>query len=135
MAELVTIRADVAQVERLLALGVLSPAQAEAGRRAGGLVVSLPAHLVDQWQAQARQIEELADYLYRTGLSRPARLFLGAGRPLSFVGSQLLLVVQPLSQIVFGRHDQAGRYSQLLEDRTNVDRLLARLDQLEQVQP
>ena len=128
---LITVSATPAQVEELARLGVLSSEQVAAGRAAGGLAVQLPAKLAEEWLDQERQLTELAERIHKAGLNGPARLFLAAGRPLSFIGSQTLLLVQPLSRLLFGEHDSAGRYSRLLENRANVDRLLARLAQLE----
>ncbi len=159
----VALKATPAQVEQLARLGVLTPAQLEAGRKAGGLEILLPAELVRQFQAhppplpteqeavtqaesatptqaesesQAEreteaEIERLALRLHRAGFAGAARLMLGAGRPLSFFGSQLLLLAQPVSRLAFGPTDPAGRWATLLEERANVDRLLARLDVLE----
>lgn len=142
----VTIRADVTQIERLAQLGAVTPEQAAAGLQAGGMLVKVPARLVAEFQAahpnQTKaegskvvapdpEIEELALRIEQAGLSGPARLLLVGGRPVSFVGSQFLLLLQPLAQIGFGEQNRLGRYSRLLENRANLDSLLARLEKLE----
>lgn len=129
--EYITIRAKGEQLEKLAALGVLSEAQLEAGRQAGGLEVRLPAGQVAEFQNR-QALEELAARLEAGGWSRPARLFLTAGRPLSFFGSQLLLMVQPVSKVALGQSDLVGRWQALLEDRRNVDYLVNCLENLEQ---
>ncbi len=133
--DLITIEAGPAQIEELARLGAITPQQLADGRAAGGLAIRLPGHFVNQWHRQQKQLEELAQRIHSAGLSRPARLFLAAGRPLSFLGSQLLLVAQPIARLIFGQHDQTGTYSGLLENRENIDRLLARLHQLENSSP
>lgn len=135
-ADLVTLRVTPAQIEQLLALGALSAEQAAAGRAAGGLEIKVQAAWLTKFQQEleseavpaADELEKLAQQIAAAGMSGPARLFLSAGRPLSFFGSQLLLLAQPATQLAFGAKDPTGRLSQLLEDRRNVDKLLAYLE-------
>lgn len=133
--EYVNIRVNRAQIDQLRRLGALDEAQAAAGRQAGGMDVSVPSRLVATFRqehtARTAEIEKLAQRLHAAGLTTPARLFLSAGRPLNFFGSQMLLLVQPASRLLFREQDPTGRFSRLLEDRENVDRLLRRLDELE----
>ena len=67
-------------------------------------------------------IEKVAQRVERWGLVTPAVLFLELGRPLSFVGSQILLLAQPICG------SAAGQYADLFEDPRSVDQLLARLE-------
>lgn len=133
--EMVSVRVGLEQLERLVSLKALTPEQAQAGRQAGGLEVRIPAQLVEefrqsQFDPDKAELEKVARRIDQAGLSGPARLFLASNRPLSFFGSQLLLLAQPFSKMAFGPQDPAGRYSRLLEDRQNVDWLMARLDVL-----
>jgi hypothetical protein len=133
----VHIRVNPAQINQLCHLGVLDASQAEAGREAGGMDVAVSASLVARFRQQntvtapSDEIEKLAQRLHAAGLTTPARLFLAAGKPLSFFGSQMLLLAQPASRLLFREQDPAGHFYRLLEDRANVDRLLRRLDDLE----
>jgi hypothetical protein len=133
--ENLTFRVNPVQLEQLCKLGVVDEAQAAAGRKAGGLQVSVSARLVRQFQqeneANTAALEKLAHRIHDSGMAIPARLFLVAGRPLSFFGSQVLLLAQPASKLLFKAQDPTAQYSRLLEDRANVDRLLRRLDTLE----
>lgn len=70
----------------------------------------------------ARKISEL-------GLGSVAILFLEAHKPLSFAGSQALLLGQPLLD-VFLPAGVTAEMSALLADRNEVERLIARLDAL-----
>ncbi|MCG2767164.1 MAG: hypothetical protein ABIK79_17100 [Chloroflexota bacterium] len=67
-------------------------------------------------------IEKVARRVERWGLVTPAVLFLELGKPLSFVGSQILLLAQPLWGPV------ASQYADLFEDPRSLDQLLARLE-------
>jgi hypothetical protein len=129
----VVIRATPTQIEQLVALGALTPEQAAAGRAAGGLEIRLSARQVAEFERQqaiAADLEELAQRIHNAGMSRPVRLFLMAGRPLSFMGSQMLLMAQPTLNLLLGK-DPTGKYARLLDDRRNVDKLTARLEALE----
>lgn len=76
---------------------------------------------------QEELIDRLADWITRQGLVTPATFFLETNKPFSFLGSQALWMLQPLLGPLVG-HEQIGAYARLLEDRTSVDRLLARLE-------
>ena len=72
-------------------------------------------------------IEALACRVEALGLTTPAVLMLEAHRPLSFLGSQAIFVLQPL--LSFALESQTSReYAELLEDRDNVERLIRRLE-------
>ena len=64
--------------------------------------------------------------LTERGLATPAILLLELLKPLSFLGSQLLIVADPLLEALVG--NAGRRYARLLEDRRNVDRLLQALE-------
>ena len=71
-------------------------------------------------------VEDLADAVVARGLVTPAILVLELIKPISFLGSQFLLLLQPL----LGPWSQETEcYARLLEDRESVGRLLRRLDQ------
>jgi len=71
-------------------------------------------------------IDRLAAWIVRQGLVTPAVFLLEAGKPFSFLGSQALWMLQPLLGPAVG-HERIAAYARLLEDRTGVERLLARL--------
>ena len=76
---------------------------------------------------QDQLIEELAGHLKRWGMVTPGIAFLEANKPFSFLGSQLLLFVQPLLG-VFVSPAVTSEYVTLLEDRDNVERLIRKLE-------
>jgi hypothetical protein len=75
-------------------------------------------------------IENLAHRIEALGLSAPAILLLEAHKPLSFLGSQALLILQPLLAFAFDTSTSA-EYAALLEERSNVERLIRRLERQE----
>ena len=72
------------------------------------------------------EIHALASSIIRRGLATPAIVLLELLRPLSFIGSQILLVAEPILSPIFG--DVGQRYAGLLEDRQNIARLLEVLE-------
>ena len=80
-------------------------------------------------QEQSEQlIEHLTQQISQWKLALPAIVFLQVTRPLSFVASQGLLLCQPLLSFVFDA-PRIANYAGLLADRTNIDRLVARLEE------
>ena len=71
--------------------------------------------------------EDLAQAIITRGWNAPATLLLELMRPLAFVGSQLLLVIEPLAgPSAQGR--SMRHYAEWLQDRRNVDLLLQRIE-------
>ena len=73
-------------------------------------------------------LEHLSQQIGRWRLTLPAIVFLQVTRPLSFIASQALLLCQPLISAFYDAPQIAG-YADLLADRANVDRLVARLEE------
>jgi hypothetical protein len=72
-------------------------------------------------------LDRLADAVQRYGLRTPTLLALDAGRPLAFVGGQLLWLLQPaLSLLVSGQH--VAQLAQVLEKPETVSALVTRLE-------
>lgn len=74
--------------------------------------------------------ERVAHLIARWGLVTPAITFLGANKPLSFVGSQALLMLQPITDIFITRELSMDLVT-LLADRDRLDILLARLESVD----
>lgn len=77
----------------------------------------------------AELIESLAQRIESLGLTMPVVLMLEAHKPLSFLGSQVLLILQPLLNVLFDPATSSA-YAALLEDRRSVEQLIQRLEGL-----
>jgi hypothetical protein len=73
-------------------------------------------------------LEHLSQQIGRWRLTLPAIVLLQVTRPLSFIASQALLLCQPLISTFHDAPPIAG-YVDLLADRANIDRLVARLEE------
>jgi hypothetical protein len=69
----------------------------------------------------------IADTICRRGWRLPALVALEAGRPLAFVGGQLLWVAQPVLGLVLA-NEAVGHVASILEDPAAVAELIALLD-------
>jgi hypothetical protein len=74
--------------------------------------------------------DRLARLITRWGLAGPAIALLEANRPLSFVGSQAVLMLQPITDL-FVSHALTSELAGLLAERDGLDRLVARLEESE----
>ena len=72
---------------------------------------------------QRALLEKLANWLVRRQLTAPAILFLETGKPLNFLGSQLLLAFSPFVQAFF-RGEQYHKLALILEKDENVELLI-----------
>ena len=75
-------------------------------------------------------VDRLVYLVARWGLVTPAIAFLEANKPLSFVDSQALLMLQPLTDL-FGASEQTKELAVLLADRDRVGKLIASLEAVE----
>ena len=76
--------------------------------------------LDDEW------MESVAEAVAKRGFSAPVILLLELFKPLGFLGSQVLLSIEPL----LGTSLRSGsrRFARMLEDRGRVERLLGTLE-------
>lgn len=75
-------------------------------------------------------IESLARLIERWGLVTPVIAFLEANKPLSFVTSQALLMIQPVTDLFIAR-EWTTDLAMLLADRDQLEILIARLATVE----
>jgi len=71
-------------------------------------------------EALARRV---ADFIVRRRMVAPALMVLESGRPLNFVGSQVLVFLSPFLTFIFSRDEYDG-FARFLEKRRSVDVLI-----------
>ena len=72
-------------------------------------------------------LDHLADILQQHGLGTPALIALEVGRPLSFLGGQILWAAQPVLSLFLPRQTIANT-ARVLENPTAVQALINRLE-------
>ena len=75
-------------------------------------------------------LTRIAQKIVDLRLTPVAIVMLESGKPLSFVGSQLMVFFQPIVTAVFPFH-QYDEVTALLEDRVNVEALIQKIEKLE----
>ncbi|NIO39693.1 MAG: hypothetical protein GTO41_05565 [Burkholderiales bacterium] len=75
-------------------------------------------------------VDRLTVFIARSGLVTPTIALLEANKPLSFVSSQLLLMLQPIADI-FVRRELTTDLVMLLADRSRLERLISTLETIE----
>jgi len=76
-------------------------------------------------------IESVARAIVVRGMAAPAILMLESSKPLSFLGSQALHFLEPFVRSLFDS-TQFSRFARALENRENVERLLVRIEALDE---
>jgi hypothetical protein len=75
-------------------------------------------------------LDRVAEGVTSRRLSVPAILFLESSKPLSFVGSQFLVFMEPFVKTIFTSASY-DRFAALMEDRDNYERLIQKIEALE----
>ena len=84
----------------------------------------IPRVLEDIPESEQRALlEKVATWIVQRGLTTPAILFLETGKPLNFLGSQLLIGFSPFIQAIF-KGDEYQKFALVLEKDANVELLI-----------
>lgn len=75
-------------------------------------------------------IERLAQRVVALHMAPPAIFFLESSKPLTYIASQALIVFEPIVQAIFSFREYR-EFQRLMEDRANVERLIERIEDLE----
>jgi len=75
-------------------------------------------------------LTKIAQKVVDLRLTPVAIVMLESGKPLSFVGSQLMVFFQPIVTSLFPFH-QYDEVAALLEERSNVESLIQKIEELE----
>ncbi len=82
-------------------------------------------------EEKSAMIERMAQFIVKRGLASPAIMMLTLHRPLAFVGSQAGIVFSPFLIPFFG-FERIDKFTQLMSERENWDRLIERIEELEE---
>ena len=75
-------------------------------------------------------VAKVAEKIVRRRMTVPAIFFLESSKPLAFLGGQLLIFLEPFIQTLFNFR-QYQRFAFLMEDRSNWERLIRKVEDLE----
>jgi len=81
-------------------------------------------------ERQKELLAKIADQIVKRKMTTPAILFFESVKPLSFVGSQALVFLQPIIQAFLNRREY-DEIVLMMEDRENVEKLLLEIENQE----
>ncbi len=81
-------------------------------------------------ERQAELLAKISDQIVKRKLTVPAIMFLESVKPLSFIGSQALVFLQPIVQAVLNRKEY-DELTLMMENRENVEKLLCEIEKQE----
>lgn len=83
------------------------------------------------FDAEERQLaERVATFIVRRRMTAPAVMLLESGRPLNFLGSQLLAFLSPFATLLFSS-EEYDRFVRFLEKRSSIDLILDAIEEAE----
>lgn len=88
---------------------------------------------VELTQRQGELLEKVARRVVELRVSAMAIFLLEATKPLSFLGSQLLVFFNPIIQPVFNFRDYE-EVTEMIENRDNIEFLIQRIEELQEEQ-
>jgi len=81
-------------------------------------------------ERQKELLTKIADQIVKRKMTTPAILFFESVKPLSFVGSQALVFLQPIIQAFLNRREY-DEIVLMMEERENVEKLLIEIENQE----
>jgi hypothetical protein len=81
-------------------------------------------------ERQKELLEKIANQIVKRKLTVPAIMFFESIKPLSFVGSQALVFLQPMVQAFLNRREY-DEITLMMEERENVEKLLCEIERQE----
>lgn len=81
-------------------------------------------------ERKAELIDKIAKKIVEMRMTVPAILFLESTKPLSFIGSQVMLFFQPFFRTFFSLKEY-DEIALMLEERENVERLILAIERID----
>jgi hypothetical protein len=85
----------------------------------------------EDFEADEALLQAIATRIVRMGLAVPAVFFLESSKPLSFIGSQALVFLEPFVK-AFLNLKSYDRFVALMEERQSVERLIQKVERSEE---
>jgi len=120
---------DPSEARRLVSRYLVEQEPRAAGERRGSAEGGSPAEALSAYEEE--MLERVAGKIVSWRMSVPAVLFLETGKPLSFLGSQALIFLEPFVRSVFTVPDYE-KFSALVERRENVELLIRKIEAKEE---
>lgn len=89
----------------------------------------------DELTPQERDlVARTARKVVERGMTIPAILFLESVKPLNYIGSQVMVFMEPFMHAILRSVNDYNLFRQMMEKRDNVERLLQKIEELDAIQ-
>ena len=79
-------------------------------------------------QEEKKVLEQFADEIVKRGLTVPTILFAQSSKPLSFIGSQVMLILRPIIQMIYPTTMVYDKLQSALEKRKGLEYFIGILE-------
>jgi hypothetical protein len=96
--------------------------------------MELPPEEKELTPEERELIRRIAQKIVDRGMTVPAILFLESVKPLNYIGSQVLVFMEPFMHAILKSVNDYNLFRRMMEKRDNVERLLQKIEELDAVQ-
>jgi len=96
--------------------------------------VELPPEEESLTEQERDLIKRIAQKVVERGMTVPAILFLESVKPLNYIGSQVLVFLEPFMHAILKSVTDYNLFRRMMEKRDNVERLLQKIEELDAIQ-
>jgi len=79
-------------------------------------------------EEEKKVLEQFADEIVKRGLTVPTILFAQSSKPLSFIGSQVMLILRPIIQMIYPTTTVYDKLQSALEKRKGLEYFIETLE-------
>lgn len=96
--------------------------------------VDLPPEEEELTPEERDLMHRIAQKIVERGMTVPAILFLESVKPLNYIGSQVMVFLEPFMQAILRSVNDYNLFRKMMEKRDNVERLLQKIEELDAIQ-
>ncbi|MEE9553846.1 MAG: hypothetical protein V3W18_06065 [candidate division Zixibacteria bacterium] len=96
--------------------------------------INLPPEEDELTPEERELIRRIAQKVVERGMTVPAILFLESVKPLNYIGSQVMIFMEPFMHAILRSVNDYNLFRQMMEKRDNVERLLQKVEELDAIQ-
>ncbi len=96
--------------------------------------IDLPPEEQELTSDEMHLMRRIAQKIVDRGMTIPAILFLESVKPLNYIGSQVMVFMEPFMHAILRSVKDYNLFRQMMEKRDNVERLLQKIEELDAIQ-
>jgi len=95
--------------------------------------IDLPPEEQELAPEEQELMRRIAQKVVDRGMTVPAILFLESVKPLNYIGSQVMVFMEPFMQAILRSVNDYNLFQRMMEKRDNVERLLQKIEELDAI--